>query len=410
MAALSRPCLALAVLCVATMSSLSAGAQGIESTSNEQLQAAQAEALRRTMGNDLHLRGRDLLDELVYGWTKSAPFSVETPVIVGDVTVPFGFGSGLEALLENHLTGLVLKHPESKLRLAYCPSCAQLVVHSDKDGTVISRGVDQPAVLARLAKEAGASHALFLDFEAEGSALVLRATLTALDATRTIVWTRTLSSSTASGALLRAGDTLKSAEEAKAEYLDALKQRGPISIPLKLSLLFFARPSPDTGTGGIPAPVIVWLQSGAELAINHARDWTGTILIGGTFVPLLYNGLMLEARLQRLVSGAATSLTHPNLSVFVSGAVSTLNGPAALLLRDEVPTLPDLLAATGTVAQSTTWPTIGAGVDLRIGHRLGATFSLQSTPSLGGAPGVGRFLDFALIQVHAVTTEVTLWF
>lgn len=410
MAALRGSDLAVMVAFVAAVSSTTAWGQGIESTSNEQLQAAQADALRQKLGSELHLRAFDLLDELVYGWTKTAPFSVDTPVIVGDVTVPYGFGSGLEALVENHLTNLVLKHPESRLRLAYCPSCAQLVVHSDKSGTVISRGIDQPAVLATLAKEAGASHALFLDFEAEGSALVLRATMTALDTTRTIVWTRTLSSSTSSGALLRAGDTLKSAEEAKAEYVDILAQRGPIRIPVRLGIVAFAPPNQDAGGIALGLPV-VWIQSGAEIAINHARDWTGSIVVGGTFVPQAYSGLMLEARVNRLVTGAATSLTHPNLYLFVSGALSTLNGPAALVLRDDIPTLPDLLAvASGAVAQPTTWPTIGAGLDLRIGNRLGASLSLQSSPTLAGSPGVGRFLDYGVVQVHAIGTEVTLWF
>lgn len=404
---LALPALIVAVLLSTTV----AQAQGIEGVSNEDLQAARAEALRRQMGNALRLRAADLLDELVYGWTREAPFAVDTPVIVGDLTVPLGFGSGLEALLENHLSGLVLKHPETRVRLAYCPSCAQLVVHSDKRGTIISRGIDQPGALDALGREAGAGHALFIDVEAEGSALVLRATITALDDARTIVWTRTLSSSTSSGALLRAGDKLVSAEQARSEYLDALQQRGPVTIPVKLSLVQFAPPSQDTGIGGIGMVPILWLQSGAELAINHARDWTGSIVVGGTFVPQLYNGLMLEARVNRLLTGAAISLTQPNLYVFASGSLSTLNGPAALVLRDDVPNVADLLASlTGATVQSTTWPALGAGLDLRIGQRVGIVLHAQWTPTLGGSPGVGRWLDYGVLQVHTIGGEVTLWF
>jgi hypothetical protein len=297
------------------------------------------------------------------------------------------------------------------VRLSYCPGCAQLVVHSDKRGTVISRGVDQPGALAALGKEAGASHALFIDVEAEGSALVLRATITALDEHRSIVWARTLSSSTSSGALLRAGDKLVSAEQARTEYVDALQQRGPIVIPARLGLVQFSPPSADTGTGGIGMVPILWLQSGAELAINHARDWTGSVVVGGTFVPQLYNGLMLEARVNRLLTGAAASLTQPNLYVFLSGSLSTLNGPAALVLRDDVPNIADLLAsATGAVVQTTTWPALGTGLDLRIGQRVGATLFMQSTPTLNGSPGVGRWLDYGVLQVHTIGGEVTLWF
>jgi hypothetical protein len=401
----------MAVLLLALLATTAALGQGIESTSNDELRAAQAEALRRQMGNSLHLRASDLLDELVYGWTQEAPFAVETSVIVGDVTVPFGFGSGLEALLENHLSGLVVKHPETRVRLSYCPGCAQLVVHSDKRGTVISRGIDQPDALAAVGKEAGVTHALFIDVEAEGSALVLRATITTLDTWRSIVWTRTLSSSTSSGALLRAGDTLVSAEQARAEYVDALQQRGPIAIPARLGLVQFSPPGADTGIGGIGMVPILWLQSGVEFTINHARDWTGSVVVGGTFVPQLYNGLMLEARVNRLLTGAAASLTQPNLYVFLSGSLSTLNGPAALVLRDDVPNIADLLAAaTGTVVQTTTWPALGAGLDLRIGQRVGATVFVQSTPTLNGSPGVGRWLDYGVLQVHTIGGEVTLWF
>ena len=404
----------LAVLLLALLSTTTARGQGIESTSNDELRAARAEALRRQMGQELHLRAYDLLDELVYGWTQEAPFAVETPVIVGDVTVPFGFGSGLEALLENHLSSLVVKHPETRVRLSYCPGCAQLVVHSDRRGTVIARGIDQPGALADLGafgKEAGATHALFIDVEAEGSALVLRATITTLDAQRSIVWVRTLSSSTSSGALLRAGDKLVSAEQARAEYVDALQQRGPVAIPVRLGLVQFSPPSADTGIGGIGMVPILWLQSGAEFAINHARDWTGSVVVGGTFVPQLYNGLMLEARVNRLLTGAAASLTQPNLYVFLGGSLSTLNGPAALVLRDDVPNIADLLAsATGTVVQTTTWPALGAGLDLRLGQRVGATVFVQSTPTLNGSPGVGRWLDYGVLQVHTLGGEVTLWF
>jgi hypothetical protein len=395
---------------VAMVTSSPAVAQGsAEGLANNDLQQAQAENLRRELANHLHLRAYDLLDELVYGWTKAPPFATDTAVVVADVTVPFGFGSGLEALLENHLAELILKHPETRVRLAHCPACSQLAVHADKTGTVMSRGIDAPGVLARVGQDSGAQHALFLDVEAEGSALVLRTRITTLDDDLTIVVSKTLSSSTSSAALLRSGDKLVSAEQARSEYLDALQQRGPLAIPAKLSLLQFAPPPPELG--GIGALPIVWLQTGAEFNINHARDWSGSVVVGGTYVPQLYNGLMVEARINRLLTGASASLTQPNLYGFGSVSISTLTGPLALILRDDVPNVADLLAAaSGVIVQTTTWPAIGAGVDLRIGNRVGAAFYAQSMPTLAASPGVGRFLDFGLLQVHAIGGEVTLWF
>ncbi len=401
MAALTRGAL---FLLVCALSSTVAAAE----LSNEELQRTQVETLRRQMANELHLQAFDLIDELVYGWTQAPPFAADTAVVVADVTVPYGFGSGLEALLENHLADLVIQHGETRVRLAHCPACQAITVHSDAQGTIVSRGVDQPGALRQAGASSGAEHALFLDFEAEGAALVLRARITSLDDDLTIVRARTLSTSTSSAALLRSGDRLISAEDARHEYLDALQQRGPVVIPVRVSLIQFAPPA--EGSAGIATLPILWLQTGAEMGINHARDWTGSITIGGTFVPQLYNGLMLEARVNRLLTGAATSLTQPNLYGFVGASLTTINGPVALLLRDDVPTIADVVgAATGVVSQSTTYPAITAGVDLRIGNRLGASFFAQTTPTLAGAPSIGRYLDVGL-QIHSIGGEVTLCF
>ena len=408
-----RPSLLPVVVTMATLVAMSASspalAQGsAEGLATDDLQQAQAEHLRRQLANHLHLRAYDLIDELVYGWTRAPPFATDTAVVVADVTVPFGFGSGLEALLENHLAELILKHPETRVRLAHCPACSQLAVHADKTGTVMSRGIDAPGVLARIGQDSRAQHALFLDVEAEGSALVLRTRITTIDDDLTIVVSKTLSSSTSSAALLRSGDKLVSAEQARSEYLDALQQRGPLAIPAKLAVLQFAPPAEFDGIGGVP---VVWLQTGAEFNINHARDWSGSLVVGGTYSPQLYNGLMVEARINRLLTGASVSLTQPNLYAFGSLSISTLTGPLALILRDDVPNVADLLAAaSGVIPQTTTWPAIGAGVDLRIGNRVGAAFYAQSMPTLAASPGIGRYLDFGLLQVHAIGGEVTLWF
>ena len=384
-------------------------AQGVESLDDDALKRAQVERVRHEAAKHLHLRAYDLIDELVYGLGQRPPFDGDTAVVLADVTVPFGYGSGLEALIENHLAELVLKHPEARLRLAHCPACAQVIVHADAQGTVVSRGIDQPEAMRQAGADVGAKHALFIDIEAEGSALVLRARITTLDDELSIVASKTLSSSTSSAALLRSGDYLVSADVARAEYKDALEQNGPIAIPAKLMLFQFAPPPPEVG--GIANVPIIWVQSGAEFNLNHARDWSGSLLLGGTFVPQLYNGLMLEGRVNRLLTGAAASLTQPNLYGYVGASVSTVTGPTALLLRDETPNIADLIgAASGLVLQTATWPSFSAGLDLRVGRRVGAAFFVATTPTLANAPAIGRFLDFGVVQVHAIGGEVTLWF
>lgn len=379
---------------------------------DQSLQRTRAEQLRQQYASSIQLRAFDLLDELVYQWTLDPPASVDTRVVLADVTVPLGFGSGLEALVENHLVDLLLKHKEAHVQLVHCPGCQALTVHSDRTGTVVARGIDQPGALKAAGATAAAQQALFLDFEAEGTSLVLRARFTTLDDTMRITSARTVSSKTSSAPLLRSGERLVSAEQARKEYVDALNQRGPIAIPVRVQLVQFAEPSSDEATAGGIAPLpIFWLQSGVEFNINHARDWSGSVVVGGTWVPQLYSGLMIEGRVNRLLTGAAASLTNPNLYGFVGGQISMLNGAGALLLRDDVPNLSDIIAAaTNVTVQTTFWPALTTGLDLRVGNRLGVALFAQVAPTLANSPNIGTYLNFGIAQVHAIGGEVSLWF
>ena len=101
----------------------------------------------------------------------------------------------MQALLENHLSSVLLANPDTGIQLVHCPSCTGMVVRSGPEGTVISRGIDQPEVLAQLGENSD-THALFVDVEAQGQFLVLRARLTRLTPELPVVWSRTFSSST----------------------------------------------------------------------------------------------------------------------------------------------------------------------------------------------------------------------
>lgn len=380
----------------------------------DQLQAARVERLRATAANHLHLKAFDLVDELVLEWLAHPPFPTDTPVVIGDVTVPLGYGSGLEALIENHLAELLLRRPETHVRLSHCPACSALTVHARQRGTVVSKGIDQPQTLIEAGMLSSSQHALFLDFEVEGTALVLRARVTRLEENQLIVYARTLSSSTSSAALLRTGDHLVTAEQARKEYVDSLEQRGPMAIPVRLSVSRFGEPAP--GEDGQPAAAVipvpfVWVQAGAEMAISHARDWTGSLVVGGTFIPLLYSGLMTQMRVNRLVSGSAASLTSPNLYAFAGGSLTFLQGPAALTLGDASTDIGEVIGSLAVGTQpSIVYPGLQLGLDLRIANRLGAAFFVETTPTLNAAPGVGKYLDYGVVQIHAVGGEVSLWF
>ncbi|MEM6928238.1 MAG: hypothetical protein AAF602_14995, partial [Myxococcota bacterium] len=140
----------------------------------EDLRYAELERIRAQFANQVHLSAFDLVDEMVYGWTQEPAFADPTPVVLASVTVPVGLGTGLSALLENHIAEVLVAHPQTNVKLVHCPTCTQVTVHSGPTATVIARGIDNPAVWEELG--AKSDHvALFVDVEAEGTFLVLRA-------------------------------------------------------------------------------------------------------------------------------------------------------------------------------------------------------------------------------------------
>ncbi len=369
-------------------------------------QRAQMEKLRAEVAGQIQLQAYDLLDELVHGWTQQPVFELETPVVLADVTVPVGFGSGLSALIENHFANLVVKNPRTRLTLAHCPQCTAVMVHSGAKGTIVSRGVDQPEALAAAGALSGARHAIFLDFEAEGSALVLRARLTSLEPALPIIHARTLSTATSSPALLRAGEQLKSAAEARQEYLDALQGRGIFTIPVRLAVRSYA----SSNASPVAAVPFIWLQTGTELALTQARAWTGTFSVGVSWMPQLHTGFMVQARISRLLTGPVASLTQPNLYAFVGGSVLSIHGQGARVFRNEIPNLEDLLSDIPALAvnPSATFAAFPIGLELRIGNRIGASVFLESAPALDTAPSIGTHLDLlGLLKVHTLGAEVS---
>jgi hypothetical protein len=367
----------------------------------QEARRAQLERLRAELTAQIHLQANDLVDELVFSWLSSPPFATPTPVVLADVIAPLSYGSGLLALLENHLAQVLLKNPGTNVQLAHCPPCTALVVHSDATGTVIGRGVDQPGALAKLRGASGAGHALFLDFEAEGSALVLRARVTKLEDALPIVYARTLSTRTQSAALLRSPGRLVSAEEARDEYLAILEQRGPFTIPVRLALTVFA-PSND-GNLEIPLP-IPWLHIGVEYAISSARAWTGSLTLGGTYIPTVQAGAIVQARAARLLTGSEVSLTHPNVYGFVGVGLAVLQGNTASLLN----TTP-----TGDLGPIASYLSLQTGLEVRVSRRIGATFYVESIPTLWAHDFVGNYLangPFGFIQLNSIGAEATFAF
>jgi hypothetical protein len=369
-------------------------------------QKLELENLRTDVAGQIQLQAFDLVDELVYGWTQEPPFGTETAVVLADVNVPVGFGTGLQALIETHFAGVITRNRNTHVILTHCPACTSLIVHSDKTGTIVSRGVDQPDALIKVGAETGSLHALFLDFEAEGASLVLRARITALKSSLPIVYARTLSSSISSASLLRTGDRLKSATEARQEYLDTLLGRGNFVFPVRIGIRTYAKGN-DAPIASLP---YIWLQAGAEVALTQARVWTASVTAGVTYFPQVHSGYLFQGRVGRLLTGSTQSLTHPDLYAYVGGAFISISGPGAATFKTQVPTVVDLLAAaTNTVKPEATFAAFQLGLDLRVKNRIGVGVYLEAAPGLDGAPAIGTYLDL-ILKFHSFGAEVSVCF
>ncbi len=367
-------------------------------------QRAQIEALRGQVAAQIQLQAYDLLDELVFGWNEQPVFAVETPLVLADVSVPVGMGTGLQALIENHVVALLGKNPRTRVYLVHCPPCTSLVVHSGVKGTVIARGVDEPEALDRARTASGSRHALFLDFEAEGSALVLRARITSLERTLPIVYARTLATTTASPALLRSGERLKSAAEARQEYLEALERRGNYQVPIGMGVRTY-----PAGPERLRLPPFAWLQAGVEASLTQAQAWSGSLVLGGSWAPDLHVGWMAQARVARLLSGSVRSLTHPDLYAFLGGAVYSIHGQSAQLFRDRIPDAETLIAQALGVRPQATFGAFQLGLQLRVQNRIGAAAFLEVLPSMGNAPSIGSYLDVG-VSFKSMGVEVSFCF
>lgn len=369
-------------------------------------QRAQVETLRQEVAGQIQLRAYDLLDELVYEWTQHPIFETDTPLVLADVSVPVGFGSGLEALVENHFVHLAIENRRTHVVLAHCPQCTAMVVHSGAKGTLVSRGADDPEVLAAAGALAASQHALYLDFEIEGSSLVLRARITRLEKALPIIYAKTLSSSTSSAALLRSGDQLKSAGEARAEYLDALQGRSAYVIPFRIGVRSYAS---REGAYVTSAP-FVWLQVGAEAAFSQARAWTGSVSAGVSWSPQTHEGVMVQGRLSRLLSGSVSSLTHPDLYGFLGASLIYVRGSDALAFSDVAPSIDNLASQLKGTPPTATFAAFQFGLELRVKNRLGVGVFLEGAPALDDAQSIGDHLDLGLLKFQALGAEVSVCF
>lgn len=394
----------LLLLVLALMPAVAFAGDDVDAALNAELDRARAQ-----VASQVQLTAYDLLDELVYGLTQEPIFGTPTPVVLAGVSVPVGLGTGMQALLENHLSDALIRHPSTSMQLVHCPSCSAVVVHSGPEGTVLTRGVDNPALLSKLGESTG-QHALFIDIEAEGAWLVLRARVTRLTPELPIVWSHTLATSASTPALLRDPTELKSAVDARAEYLAMLHDRGHVAIPLRFSVRSYAAVNRYGTSQRLGATPLLFIQSGAELTPDPRQAWLSSFILGYAVIPEAYQGVMGQSRFSRLLTGSQRSLTQPDLYGFIGGSVISLWGPAAASFRNQELTVDELLTDTSGDDPRTTFSTIHFGLDLRLGNRVGLSSFLETIPSLRSSQNIGNYLWLFGLQWQTFGTEVTFWF
>ena len=373
----------------------------------EEAREAELERARAEVANQVQLAAYDLLDELVYGWVTEPVFATPTPVVLAGVSVPVGLGTGMQSLLENHLAGLLTANPATNLQLSHCPSCTAVVVHSGPEGTVVSRGIDNPKVLEELGAGSG-KHLLFIDVEAEGTFLVLRARLTKLTPDLPIVWSHTLSTSASTPALLRQSDHLKSATEAREEYVAVLEGQGPLTIPVRMGVRAYARPRGNNA--GTAPPPFLWIQTGVELASTDAKVWTSSFMLGYAIIPQAYQGMMGQVRLSRLLTGRYRSLTRPDLYLFGGAAVMTVWGPSTASFANRQLNADQIIAQAAGDDPRATFGAFHIGLDMRIGSRIGMSTFVETMPAFRDSNNFGEYTNFAGITFQSFGTEVTFCF
>ncbi|MEN9811111.1 MAG: hypothetical protein RLZZ488_2678 [Pseudomonadota bacterium] len=376
------------------------------------------EKSRASVASELQLMSADLLDEFVFGLKANPIFSTRSNVVLAGVNVPYGFGAGMTAYLENHFAELILKNSETKMDLVHCPECSAVVAHSGPRATIMGRGLRLNEILSSAGIGTVAKYAIFLDIEAEKSQLVLRGRVTEIRENLPIVYARTISTSTTSPVLLRSAANLKSASEARQEYLDILRNNPFFSFPIRVGVHNFAlsqnttetdpfgRP---TATAAVVIPPLVWFIAGAETSFSQSRVWTAEFNLGITNQVDSHDGWLAGGRFSRLISGRMRSLTEPDLYFVVGGAVTNLRGSTAATFRKSTINVAEIIADRNGTQPRASFSSFRLALEARVKNRVSLSAFLESMPAFAGSQNFGTYLDAGL-EFQSAGMEVGFWF
>jgi len=330
----------------------------------------------RPLYSDVRLMATDLVDELVYSWISEPPLPERTALILADVAAPVGLDERFTVMVENRLYELLRQNPGIKVDLAHCGPCTQFIAKSNPQGTILSRGVDQPEVLAQLVKNMPGREALSLDFEAEGRELVLRAQVFELTGVQKIVWAKTYSTSLSGRRALRDTSPLISLDEARARQRAILAGRDPLEVTSRLVVRIF-NASPSAPVSAAPLP---FFEQSFEAVPLPSRALRAAVTVGFTSIKDSLSAWSVGGHVAHLLLRDTPSLVDPDLYLTFGMHYIRMRGPGALAFSENGVT-PDQINNMATEPKATlvSWR---LGLETHIKFRLGMLAFLEYTPTL----------------------------
>ena len=324
---------------------------------------------------DLRLMGADLVDEMVYTWTKSPPFNAMRGVVLADVSAPVGLDERFGVMVENRLYEVLQQNPGIPIALVHCSVCRQVVAKSTPKGTLLSRGIDQPEVLQSLLHSAPERLGLSMAFEAEGRELVLRAAIFELVGEQRILWAQTFATSLSARRVLREASPLVSLETARAQQNMLLHGKDSIEVTSRITLRQF---NLNGGTG--QAAPLLFLEQSIEGVPSPWRNYRAGFTLGFTSVRESLEAWSAGGHIMKLMFTKTPRLGLPDLYWFFGMHYIRMRGPGALVFgAQEIDVSRRINPTTEPKATLVTWR---LGLETHMKYKLGFMAFLENIPLL----------------------------
>ena len=337
---------------------------------------------------DIRLMAADLVDELVFDWKKEAPFATKRTVALADITGPVGLDDRFGVLVENRLLELLRVNPDLPLELTHCAVCRRMIVKSTVQGTLITRGIDTPEVLAGLVEASPDQLALSLNFEAEGRALVLRARIFELQGAQAIVWAKTFSTSSSARRVLRDGSNLISLTEARRQQDELLRGQDPIELTTRITVRRFEF-NPGSGIdGALNAAPLPFVEQAFEGVLNPDRSSRAGLILGFTSLADSMSAWSVGGRFAWLIGRKRPSLSNPDFYGLMGFQFIRMRGPGALSFSEKQLDVNRIINTQDEPKASlVAWR---LGFEAHIKHRYGFMTFLEYIPQLRDSEVYGQ--------------------